>query len=218
MRVTMRALSLPGSPRAGLYFARKAEALRKAGDSVTAKGQLQVASEISSDSYEIWKGLAEVYAFFGEMDKSAEAWHQASQRVPTSSPEYWWAKAYEAHRRGNVDDAVHSFEQGAENFAGDWSRRFLESAGEILHGVGRLEEAKQMYLRVIRLAPHWIYPHLYIAEIEISLGHPDLASEWYAKAVDIDPTNAEACGYLRAIPKRTDNPLVLLTVQKCHQR
>lgn len=203
------------SAQAGSYFVRKAESFRKTGDMVAVKRQLLLASEIDPSSYEMWKGLGEVYAWFGEMDKSAEAWHQGMQTVPVSSPNYWWARASAAQRQGNVDEALRAFEYGANIFGGDWSRRFLESAAEMLQGEGDLEEARQMYLRVIRVAPHWIYPYLYIAQIENSLGHPGLAGEWYAKAVDIDPTNAEACDYLRALSERIDDSRILLAAQKC---
>lgn len=188
---------------AGLYFARIGESLKVAGDFEGAKKQLEMASQIDLESPIIWRLLAETYEQLKEDENSANAWRQVYSFLPQHNPEYWWAKARQAHLSGNIDEALQVYEQGAELIGGRWEIRFLEEAGVMLEHVDRFEEAKNIYLRLIILDPNRIYAPLYLARVEMGLGHTDLAVQWYVRVLEMEPMNETACFYLKSIKDKT---------------
>ena len=110
-------------------------------------------------------------------------------------------------------------EQGAHMIGGGWEIRLLEEAGVMLQGAGRLDEAEEVYRRIIELAPMRVYAYLYTAGAEASRGHDELAAQWYTKVIDVEPNNAEACRYLtRFTAENPKNQAARESVSKCRLR
>ncbi|WP_269623978.1 protein arginine N-methyltransferase [Prochlorococcus marinus] len=99
-------------------------------------------------------------------------------------------QAFKFHQQGNISEATKYYQYFINEEFKD--HRVFSNYGAILEGLGKLEEAENMYRKAIELNPNFTEAHSNLGNILNSLGKLKDAELSTRKAIELNPNFAEA--------------------------
>ena len=144
------------------------------------------ALQLNPDLGEAYLALGNIHAMRDEYAAASEAYERAKRLIP-NSPELYYALGSIGYMQGHLEESV-KFHNMARESGGD---RFIGSSGSALLFLGRLEEARALFQRVIQDMP------------ESPNGYSGLAASYW-----LEGQLARAVPWTRRAHKRNENRIL----------
>lgn len=178
--------------------------------------QLETAAALSQAQLDRGTGDAYDHAIvalarsgLGDFD-GADALYRRALELEPGNPATLTSLAIHYRNQNRNRDAVLACEEAIRNFpeyADAWLQR-----GAILGGGGSSEAARASFVRAAELAPNLTAAHAGLASLAAREGDVQSARDHAARALSIDPHNAEAINALASAGIHSNNPELALTL------
>lgn len=155
-----------------------------------------LALQIPGDLAPVYANLAEGLFDREQFARALECWRQAAALDPAYPRVH--ARLAMAHERlGHSEQARALYLRELRDNPGDVDT--LLDLAHLLIEINRLAEAEEKLSRILEIAPDTAEAHFYLGEIALRRHRPHTASDYYTRALEIDPRCAFARTRLAAI-------------------
>ena len=166
-------------------------AFLKRGDYKRAESYLKKALSLKKDFSEAWLNLGILYEEKGDLKRAEECYLKALENPLYLTPEAaYYRLALLELKKGNREKAKRNLIMAIRNNQ-DFAPAYIELA-KLLEDEGKLEEAKDIYFRLISLYPKLQEPYCRLGELFIKSGDTLNGKKYLKKCISIDPTSSLA--------------------------
>ncbi|MEZ6184366.1 MAG: tetratricopeptide repeat protein [Planctomycetota bacterium] len=183
-----RALEL--DPELAVAYRLRGQLRLEAGQALEAEHDLERAVACGADPLQVYVGLAEALTDLGRIEDSVRAFSRAIEAAPRRADLYA-ARGLRLSMLGLYAEALADYDRalalGSEDLHTHNAR-----AGALV-GLGRTEEAAQVFQRLTELAPRSVLPHFNLGFLYTTqLGRSDDARACFARVLELEPGHGQA--------------------------
>ncbi|MCC7202847.1 MAG: tetratricopeptide repeat protein [Nitrospirae bacterium] len=199
------------APRSGLAWAGLTNAYRERGDLFLSAEAAEKGLAIDPNSYFIRVNLGRTYQLLGKTDQAITEYEMAL-RIDPGRAAIWNDLAILYSQKGDLEHTEIYLKKAAEEW-GDQPNIHYNLA-VVLAGRQKLAEAREEFIRAIRLYPGYLQARYELGETLEKLGRPDEADEQYREIIRISSSGADHWSSVLGQDRR----LAKMIVQKAAQR